>query len=100
MGKEDNLLTEIHELTQTASTDNVGDLFTKAVELFNQISSESNRQIAEFHISQIRSYAREADIGWQIFSNPPEPSRKLNEDEYLQIATLVSNLTSFCYGVE
>lgn len=100
MSEEKRILAEILELTYSITPDNIGDVYVKAANLYARISSENNRELGEDYVSKIRSLARKADVGWKLFGVPPKPSNKLSEEEYIQIATLISNLHGFCYGVE
>jgi len=91
---------EIFWLGLSATRDNVGDIYERAIDLYGQIPSPHERQVAEYYITKIRSMAREADIGWRLFACPPMPAHSLTEEEQIQIITIVATLRSFCYGVE
>jgi hypothetical protein len=86
-------------LALSATPDTVGDIYVQALDEQKQISNASQKE-AEYYIAQIRGLARQAEIGWRIFSSPPTPSRKLSEEEQIQLITLIATLHSFCYGAE
>ena len=80
--------------------ENIGDIYSESFYLFLEISDPNIKKIAENSINQLRSTARNAEIGWIISSKPPIPSHKLNETEQIQLIALNVTLFSFCYGVE
>lgn len=100
MPSEKNLLDKIQVLALSTSPSNAGDIYVQAVELYSQINSGINQQLADLLISGIRSHARGADIGWKLFNVPPKPLRSLSDEEYFQLFALISTLHGFCYGVE
>lgn len=100
MSPENAPMNEIRWLALSANPDNVGDIYVRAVELYAQISSAHDQQIAEDYIAQIRSIARRADIGWKLFASPPAAPRPPTDDEQIQLMVLIGTLHSFCYGAE
>jgi len=100
MAKDDEIAREILALTLSVTTNNVGDIYVHAVELYGQIQNAEMQQMGEYYVAQIRSLAREAEIGWKVFAHPPTSSHPLTEDEKIRLITTISTLHSFCYGVE
>ena len=97
---DDELLKEIYALEIAVNPDNVGDNYVQAVSLYGQIQNTSKQQQGEYYVAQIRSIARQAEIGWKIFSSPPAARRLLSEEEQLRLVTTIATLHAFCYGVE
>jgi hypothetical protein len=97
---DDELLRQIYALATAVNSDNVGDAYAQAVALQQQIKGASNVHRAEQLIAQIRAIARDAEIGWKVFTVPPTAPRPLTEDEQLQLVTLIATLHTFCYGAE
>lgn len=87
-------------LALSATPNNVGDVYMQALDVAAKISSSTSRQEAEYYISQIRSLARDAEIGWRLFASPPQPSHSPSDEEVIQTHTLIATLHSFCYGAE
>lgn len=100
MANHEILVQVILQLALSANPDNVGDIYIKALDKYGQISAAFRQQQAEYYIVQIRNLARNAEIGWRLFSSPPTPAHSLSEDEQVQLITLVATLHSFCYGAE
>jgi hypothetical protein len=100
MATDDEIVSEILVLAASVTPNNVGDIYIRAVDLYGQIHNTDKQQQGEYYIAQIRSLARQAEIGWRIFASLPTPSRKFSEDEYIRLVTIISTLHSFCYGVE
>jgi hypothetical protein len=100
MSTDDELVNEILVLTLSVTPNNVGDIYVQAVNLYGQIQSADKQQQGEYCVAQIRSRARQAEIGWKLFAVPPTAPRSLSDDEYIRLMTIISTLHSFCYGVE
>jgi hypothetical protein len=100
MPNSDAILEEILKLVQITSKQNVGDTYEKALAFFDCIKDAPTRETSEYLISQIRNIARNADIGWKIFSSPPEIKKTLSDDEQIQLLVIISTLHEFCYGAE
>ena len=100
MATDNELVNEIYLLALSVTPNNVGDIYVRAVSLYDQIQSANNQQRGEYGVSQIRSSARQAEIGWKLFANPPTTSRSLSDNEYIRLVTISSTLHAFCYGVE
>ena len=100
ISKDDDLVGEILVLALSTTPNNVGDVYIRAVDLYGQIKSADKQQYGEYYVAQIRSLARQAEIGWKIFMIPPNAPRLLSDDEYIQLVTIISTLHSFCYGAE
>jgi hypothetical protein len=95
-----DLLNQILALTLTATPDNVGEVYEKAIDISAMVSDPFSHHRAEQYVSQIRGLARKADIGWKLFHESPSLSRTLTDEEIIQILTLISTLHTFCYGAE
>lgn len=100
MDKDIDLLGRIQKIIPTLSTDNVGDIYTRALDLLMQVTIEYNKLIGESYIAQIREFGRNAEIGWKLFDNPIKPSTQLDDEQQIQVLTIIVALHTFCYGVE
>jgi hypothetical protein len=98
--RDDELVSEILALTLAVNPNNLGDNYVQAVELYRQIRNVDKQQLGEYYVAQIRSLARQAEIGWKVFAAPPNAPRPLSEDEQIRLVTIIATLHAFCYGVE
>lgn len=100
MATSDEIVGEILKLALSVTPNNVGDIYVRTVELYTQIQKSDKQQMGEYYIAQVRSIARQAEIGWKIFTTSPITSHPLSEEEQIQIIMIISTLHTFCYGVE
>src|SRR5574341_777673 len=97
---DDDRVNEILLLALSTTPNNVGDVYARAVDIYNHILSAEKQQVGEYYIAQIRSLARQAEIGWRLFATPPQVPRPLSDDEQIQLIIIIATLHSFSYGVE
>lgn len=78
----------------------MGDLLAEALALSSAIKEETGKELAGIFLSQLRTFARHAEIGWQLFSSVPETSHRLSDEEAIQLFLIEQTLHEFCYGIE
>lgn len=97
---DDDRVKEVLFLALSATANNVGDVYVRVVDIYTHILSAEKQQLAEYYIAQVRSLARQAEIGWKLFANPPHSPCPLSDAEQIQLITIIATLNSFSYGVE
>ena len=100
MTTDNEFIERVRLLSLTTNPNNVGDVYVQVANIYSELTTEDARLFAEQYIDQIRSIARNADIGWQPFSTPAKPARALSDEEQVQILAMISTLRTFCYGME
>lgn len=91
---------KINLYSQGLTTRNVGERFDLAYQLYLTINQDIARRESEIYIGQIRSFAKKADIGWKLFSQPQHQGIKIDSGKIRQIISLSGMLRSLLYGFE
>jgi hypothetical protein len=96
---QQQLLHKLNDLVESATPDNLGDIFARAIETRGQIKGAYQYQ-AEFSLTELRSFASQAEIGWKLFSEPIVPNRVLSDRGILQIVGVERAVHELCYCFE
>ena len=94
---EQDKVDELVELVKSASPDNLGDVFARAVQIRLTISNKQALSISELPMSDLRKLASRAEFDWKLFENPDLPEIPLDNNQILQLVGIEYALHELCY---
>jgi hypothetical protein len=93
-------LSDLLKISSSLSKDNIGDAMIRASMIRSIIVDPFIKSNADQVLDRIRGFAREADIGWQIFEKATAPNITLDEVQVWQIIAIVGTLVELNYCFE
>ena len=93
-------LRELVAIASNLNQDSIGDSMIRGIRLRSIILEPTLKDKADQLLDKIRAYARNADIGWNIFNTPIKLEEKLTETQVWQLIAMVGTLREFNYAFE
>lgn len=92
-------LNVLEGIASNLTRDNIGESMERAIVIQAVMADFVNKSIAEKTLNVIRAYARNAEIGWRIYSEPLK-LEKLTDNQVWQFIGIVGSLQELEYCFE
>ena len=93
-------LQDLLQIKASLSRDDIGDAMLRAVVIKALIVNPDNLVISDRIMENIRSFARDANIGWKIFRQPILPTQELVDIQIWQLVSILGTLMELNYCFE